>query len=128
MNKNVSKSRMTIKQWLAAFSYQDVVDKIATVEAFHKARGSKERRDWAHVLCGTKEGNSVVIAGVEFPILASAQRSRNVQVTVDAIERNKNEEFPAPRVTGRWQKKRKLPRRARQLAKQSVRLAHEKAS
>ena len=72
-------------------------------------------------------GNPVVIAGVEFPILASAQRSRNVPVTANAIDRNKNEEFPPSRVTGRWQNKRKVPRRARQLAK-AARAAHARAS
>ena len=119
---------MTIRRWLRAFNYQDVDDKIAKVEALHKASGSKERRNWADVLSGTKDGDPVVIAGVEFPILSSAQRSRNKPVTKNAIQRNDKEEFPGPRVTGRWQKKKKLPRRARQLAKKAGRASHARAS
>src|SRR5262245_24885274 len=86
--------RLRIRPWLRAFNYEDVEEKIAKAEARHKASGSKERRNWADVLCGTKEGTPVVIAGIEFPILASAQRSRNRPVTPKAIQRNEHEEFP----------------------------------
>jgi len=119
---------MRIRAWLRKLNYEDVDEKIGEVEALHKASGSKERRNWADVLCGAKDGKPVVIAGVEFPILAAAQRSRNRPVTANAIQRNKVEEFPVARVTGRWPKKRQLPRRARQLAKKSPKMSRARAS
>ena len=98
---------MTVREWLRANNYNDIADTIDEILAEFKAIGSKERRNWADVLCGN-EGNPVTIAGREFPILASAQISRGLPVSPTAIQRNENEEFPAPRKTGRWQKRRKL--------------------
>lgn len=119
---------MNIRKWLQGNNYQDVEDKIAKAEAVHKAIGSKERRNWADILCGGKDGTPLTVAGIEFPVLASAQRSRGKPVTPNAVQRNEYEEFPAPRVTGRWPRKKKLPARAKRVAKRTSRRAHARAS
>jgi hypothetical protein len=84
---------MSVRQWLRANNYNDVADTIDEILAEFKAAGSKERRNWADVLTG-HDGKPVTIAGREFPILASAQRSRGKPVTPTAIQRNEIEEFP----------------------------------
>src|SRR5262245_10775348 len=101
---------MTIRTWLAENNYADVAALIDEVMAEFEASGSKERRNWADVLSGGKDGKPAVIAGREFPVLAAAQVSRNKPVTANAISRNENEEFPGVRKTGRWPKT-KLPKK-----------------
>ena len=81
-----------------------MIDEI--IEEF-KAKGSKERRNWADVLSGN-DGKPVAIAGRTFPILASAQISRGLPVSANALQRNDKEEFPVARRTGRWPKRRKI--------------------
>ncbi|MCY3820908.1 MAG: hypothetical protein OXH52_16365 [Gammaproteobacteria bacterium] len=99
---------MTVRQWLRGNGYNDVADNIDDILAEFKAKGSKERRNWADVLCG-KEGRPVTIAGRTFPILASAQISRGLPVSPNAIRREEEEEeFPVARRTGRWPKQHKL--------------------
>ena len=97
----------TVRQWLRANDYDDVADLIDDVLAEFKAKESKERRNWADVLCG-KKGKPVTIAGRAFPILASAQASRGLPVSSNAIRRNEKEEFPLPRRTERWPKSKRL--------------------
>jgi hypothetical protein len=98
---------MTVREWLRANNYNDIGDTIDEILAEFKATGSKERRNWADVLCGN-EGKPVAIAGREFPILKSAQISRGVPVSANAIQRNESEEFPDARKTARWPRTRKL--------------------
>ena len=98
---------MTIREWLRANKYQDIDDLIGEVMAEFKRTGSKERRNWADTLAGGKAGEGLVVAGREFPVLASAQKSRGKKITTNAIMRNKTEEFPEARVSGRWHKKNK---------------------
>ena len=98
---------MTVREWLRANNYNDIADMIDEILADFKAVGSKERRNWADVLCGN-DGNPVTIAGREFPILASAQISRGLPVSPNAIQRNEKEEFPEVQKTGRWPRRRKL--------------------
>ena len=98
---------MTVRRWLRANGYGDVADTIDDIVAEFKAKGSKERRNWADVLCGN-QGKPVTIAGRTFPILASAQVSRGLPVSPNAIQRKEAEEFPVARKTGRWPKQRKL--------------------
>jgi hypothetical protein len=111
---------MTIRQWLQTNNYQDVDVLIGKVLAKFKAEESGERRNWADILSGGKNGEPLAVAGYEFPVLASAQRSRGKPVTANAIERNQNEQFPSIRQTGRWprKKKSKLPSRLTTLSKQ----------
>ena len=92
---------MTVREWLRANGYRDVADMIDEILAEWKAKGSRERRNWADVLCG-RGGKPVTIAGRKFPVLASAQISRGLPVTANAIQRSKDEEFPAVRRAGRW--------------------------
>ena len=94
---------MTVRQWLRANDYGDVADLIEDILAELKAKGSKERRNWADVLCGN-QGKPVEVAGRTFPILASAQVSRGLPVSPSAIQRNRDERFPPARKTGRWPK------------------------
>ena len=93
---------MTVREWLRANDYEEVDALIARALAIHKTNGSKERRSWAVVLCGGKDGAPAVVAGLEFPVLASAQEAYGKPVTANTIRKNPNEEFPRPRVTGRW--------------------------
>ena len=108
---------MSIRNWLRANGYQDIDDLISTVIAEFKSTGSKERRNWADVLSGGKDGKPAMIAGRVFPVLASAQESRGKQATPNAIRRNKHEEFPGVRKTGRWVEKSKLPSKLTTLSK-----------
>src|SRR4051812_28541747 len=118
---------MSIRQWLRTHGYQDIDAKIAEAEALHRSSGSKERRNWADVLCGGRDGTPIAVAGIEFPGLASVQRSRRKPVTATAIQRNDHEIFPAPRVTGRWPKESRLPKKAR-VAREASRPLRAKAS
>ena len=119
---------MTVRQWLSANGYDDIADAIDDILAELKAKGSKERRSWADVLCGN-EGKPVTIAGRTFPILASAQVSRGLAVSPNAIQRNANEEFPVARKTGRWPKQRQLAAvTARRAARKTSHPRHARAS
>lgn len=91
---------MTVRQWLRANDYIDIADMIDDILTEFKAKGSRERRNWANVLCGN-DGKPVTIAGRTFPILASAQVSRGLVASPNAIQRNEDEEFPVARRTGR---------------------------
>jgi hypothetical protein len=111
---------MTVREWLPRNGYEDVAALITEVLAEFELEGSKERRNWADVLSGGKDGNPLVVSGRTFPVLRSAQESRNKQVTVNAIKRPEEyEPFPRARQTGRWPKK--LPVRARRMARKSAR-------
>jgi hypothetical protein len=119
---------MTVREWLRANDYNDIADVIDQILSEFKATGSKERRNWADALCGN-EGKPVTIAGREFPILKSAQMSRGVPVSADAIQRNESEEFPGARKTGRWPRRRKLAGlKTKRHAQKANRPRHARAS
>ena len=119
---------MTVRRWLRANGYSDIADTIDDILAEFKAKDSKERRNWADVLCGI-EGRPVTIADRTFPILASAQVSRGLPVSSNAIQRNEREEFPVARKTGRWSKQSKLAMvSTKRVARKSSRLRHARAS
>lgn len=119
---------MTVREWLRANDYNELADQIAEVLEELKATGSKERRSWGVVLAGGKDGKPLIVAGREFPVLASAQEVYGKPVTINAIRKDPNEEFPAPRMTGRWPRKRRLPRAVKRLAKKTSRSQHARAS
>jgi hypothetical protein len=120
---------MTVREWLPRNGYEDVAALIDEVLAEFEAADSKERRNWADTLSGGKDGKPAIVAGREFPVLRSAQESRNKPVTPNAIRRpEEHEPFPRARQTGRWPKK--LPVRAKRLAKKGPRkvVARRRAS
>lgn len=98
---------ITTRTWLRQNDYEDVADLIDEVIADLRSRGSKERRNWWDVLAGGKGGSSLTVAGREFPVLATAQRRQGKPVTPNAILRNKDEQPPPMRKTGRWPAKRR---------------------
>jgi hypothetical protein len=105
---------MTVREWLRRNGCDDVAALIDEVMAEFSAAGSKERRNWADVLSGGKDGKPIKVAGREFPVLKSAQTSRGKAVAPNSIFRNEKEEFPDARQTGRWPKrKRQRGRRTR---------------
>jgi hypothetical protein len=113
---------MTVGEWLPRNGYEDAAALITEVMAEFEAQGSKERRNWADVLSGGKDGKPAVVAGRTFPVLRSAQVSRNKPVTPNAIRRpEEHEPFPRTRQTGRWPKR--LPVKAKRLAKKASRKA-----
>ena len=119
---------MTVRRWLRANNYNDIAHTVDEILAEFKATGSKERRNWADVLCGN-DGKPVTIAGRTFPILASAQVSRGLPVSPNAIQRNEKEEFPVARKTGRWPKRRKLARvKTKRVAQKASRPRQARAS
>ena len=122
---------MTLRQWLAT-DYPDVLNLIDEVMAEFKASGSKERRNWADIFSGGKDGKELKVAGREFPVLEAAQISRGKPVTANALCLNVNEEpFPGVRKTGRWPKKHRLPAKAKRIASKQGRkpsVGHSRAS
>jgi hypothetical protein len=101
---------------------------IDDILARFKANGSKERRNWADVLCGN-DGKPVTVAGRTFPILASAQISRGLPVSPNALQLHDNEEFLVARKTGRWPRRRKLARvKTKPVARKANRQRHARAS
>ena len=119
---------MTVRRWLRANGYNDIADTIEDVLTEFKAKGSKERRNWADVLCGNK-GKPVTIAGRTFPILTSAQVSRGLPVSVNGIQRNEDEEFPVALKTGRWQRRNQLATvNTKRVARKASRPRHARAS
>jgi hypothetical protein len=111
---------MTVREWLPRNGYSNIAAMIEEIIAEFEAAGSKERRNWGDTLSGGKDGKPAVVARREFPVLKSAQESRNKPVTPKAIRSSEEHEpFPRPRQTGRWPKK--LPIRARRIARKTAR-------
>ena len=103
---------MTCRDWLRANNYEDIVDLIDRAMASMVARGSKQRRNWWEVLAGGKNGKPAKYESIEFPVLRAAQIHQGVPITPNALCRNTAEEPPAPRVTGRWPRKKRRKRTA----------------
>ena len=119
---------MTVRKWLRTNGYNDIAEKIDEILAEWQANGSRERRNWADVLCGNN-GKPVTIAGRTFPILASAQVSRALPVSPNAIQRSDDEEFPVARSTGRWPRQRQLDAViSKRVARKAARSPHARAS
>jgi hypothetical protein len=85
-----------------ANGYEDVAKLIDDVLLDLKSKGSKERRSWWEVLSGGVDGKARIVAGREFPVLYAAQKRQGKRITPNAIRRNKREQPPKIRITGRW--------------------------
>ena len=93
---------MTAREWLAQNGYENVAALIDEVLAELKAKGSKERRNWWDILSGDSHGNSRIVAGRKFPVLAVAQKRQGKKVTPNASRGRKRQAPPEIRITGRW--------------------------
>ena len=113
---------MTLRKWLTA-DYPDVLGLIDEVVSEFKASGSKERRNWWIVLAGGVDGEPLMVAGREFPVLRAAQIRQGKPVTANAMCRNLDEVPPGVMATKRWPRRR-LPSKA---ARNSMRHAAARA-
>jgi hypothetical protein len=103
------------RQWLRENGYEEIADLIDNFILEWKAAGKRTRRNWWEMLAGGSQGNPRTINGKEFPVLRAAQIRQGLPVTPNAIWRSEeNAPPPAPRVTGRW------PKRRRKSARQTV--------
>ena len=110
---------MTVRDWLKRNGHESALALVDEVMAEFAATGSKERRNWADVLSGGKDGKPLLVAGREFPVLRAAQISRGKPVTPNAIwSDQEHEDFPGARTTGRWPAKKssRLPAKAKRVA------------
>lgn len=96
--------RIQAKQWLLANNYLDIAMLIDEVTSQWQADGKLTRRNWWEVLAGDAKGNPRTVAGLEFPVLRTAQRRQGLPVTKNAICRSPNEGAPVVRVTRRRSK------------------------
>jgi hypothetical protein len=104
------------RRWLRENGYEDIADLIDRFIAEWKAAGKHTRRNWWEILAGDRHGNPRTIEGKLFPVLRAAQLRQGLPVTPNAIWRPEEKSPPpAPRITGRWSKKRK--KRASQTVK-----------
>jgi hypothetical protein len=118
---------MTCRQWLFENGYKDVAELIDHALAKIEAKGQKSRRNWWDTLAGGMDGKSSIREGIEFPVLRVAQIRQGRPVTANAICRNENEQQPDVIATKRWPRKR-LPSKARTIAKKPAQPRHEQAS
>lgn len=93
---------MTARDWLSHSGYEEVAALIDEALAEIKAKGSKERRNWWDILSGDSHGNSRVVSGRKFPVLAIAQRRQGKPVTPNAIRGKRRQVAPEIRKSGRW--------------------------
>lgn len=100
--RRVSSSSTDARVWLRENGYEDVAKMIDNVMLAWDEAGTGNRKNWWDVLAGRAAGRPRVIGGVEFPVLASAQRRQNRPVTANAIQRSKRENPPPVRESPRW--------------------------
>lgn len=104
---------MSTRSWLLENSYSDVIDLIDRIEQEWKKRGRATRRNWWDILAGGKDGKPRVVAGIAFPVLASAQLHEGRMVTRNALRRGPEEAPPDKDYRGRSAKKKKRSRERR---------------
>ena len=98
------KENHNIYTWLEANGYADVAGQICAQKKKWADEGLKTRRNWWEVLAGDKDGNSRVIDGVSFPVLAAAQKRQGKAITQNALKLNEGEEAPGIKENTRWTK------------------------
>ena len=95
-------SRASIKPWLKANGYLEILALIEEIEAEWKVQRKGTRRNWWDVLAGDTKGRSKAVAGRTFPVLAAAQERQDLPVTKNAIRGAGEETAPGVWRTGRW--------------------------
>ena len=106
------------RQWLRENGYADIATMIEKIMHDWNASGKKTRRNWWEMLAGDRQGRPRRLGGYEFPILKSVQIRQGLPVTPNAIQRDKEKQAPPkPRVTARWSKAVRPPRRRGSKAK-----------
>lgn len=102
MSKPGAPANVDVRAWLRENGYADVAGMIDQMMAKWERNGSRTRRSWWLTLSGGADGAPFTVDGVEFPVLASAQRREGKTVTPNAIKRSAKERPPPKRRTGRW--------------------------
>jgi len=95
---------MTARKWLTDNGYDDILKLIGRVETLWKAKGVSTRRNWWEVLAGDRNGQSRVVEGFEFPVLAAAQEHEEKVITKNAVRRRAGEKPPEKDFRGQWHK------------------------
>jgi hypothetical protein len=93
------------RAWLRANGYSEIADQIDGVMDGWRARGVETRKNWWDVLAGNKEGAPCVVAGIEFPVLASARRRKGWPRCDNEIAPRPGEVTPQKNDGGRHAKK-----------------------
>lgn len=93
--------RGTVRHWLRANGYPDVADLIDQLMARWRRKGLATRRNWWDILSGGENGAPRVVGGVEFPVIAAAQRRQGRPVTNNALRRGEESETVV-RARTRW--------------------------
>lgn len=99
---NLPNRTIDVRAWLRSNGYEDVARSIDRMMTKWAKDGARTRRSWWVTLSGGIDGKPFTVDGIEFPVLASAQRREGKPVTPNAIQRNRNERPPPKRQTGRW--------------------------
>jgi hypothetical protein len=92
----------TARQWLRENGHEDICALIDRAMAHWAKQGITTRRNWWDILSGDKNGQSRIVAGREFPVLAAAQQRQGKAVTSNAIPAKRGEVAPGQRESSRW--------------------------
>jgi hypothetical protein len=95
-------ANVDVRAWLRDNGYEDVARMIDRLMTRWGKDGRRTRRSWWVTLAGGTDGEPYTVEGIEFPVLASAQRREGKPVTPNALQRRSGERPPPKRETGRW--------------------------
>lgn len=91
-----------VLDWLFANGYDDIAANIEQLQKRWKDDGRKTRRNWWEILAGGKNGKPKTVDGIVFPVLKAAQARQGLDITPNAISRNKGEPKEQQWIMGRW--------------------------
>jgi hypothetical protein len=99
------------RDWLRAYGYDDIANTIDEVMAVWKKQGKLTRRNWWEILAGGSDGSPRIAGGITFPVLRAARVRQGLPDVPNAIQRSVTEVPPPIRVTPRWPKKKRSPKK-----------------